>query len=127
MQGKYLYEYAVIRFVPRVEREEFINIGIIMFSKQARFIKVRYQVDEKKIALFPSELEPGSLYANLAAFDRICSGAKDGGPIAAMDIPERFRWLTAVRSACIQTSRPHPGLSSDLEVTFEKLFAELVL
>ena len=63
----------------------------------------------------------------LKVFDRICSGTADGGPIASMDIPERFRWLTAVRSSSIQTSRPHPGFSTDLEVTFEKLFAELVL
>ena len=74
MQGKHLYEYAVIRFVPRVEREEFINVGIIMFSKRARFIKARYQVDEKKLCLFSSELDMDSLYASLKVFDRICSG-----------------------------------------------------
>ena len=68
-----------------------------------------------------------SLYASLKVFDHICFGTADGGPIASMDIPERFRWLTAVRSSSIQTSRPHPGFSTDLEVTFEKLFAELVL
>ena len=127
MQGKHLYEYAVIRFVPRVEREEFINVGLIMFSKRARFIKARYQVDEKKLCLFSSELDMDSLYAGLKVFDHICSGTADGGPIASMDIPERFRWLTAVRRSSIQTSRPHPGFSTDLEVTFEKLFAELVL
>ena len=127
MQGKHLYEYAVIRFVPRVEREEFINVGLIMFSKRARFIKARYQVDEKKLCLFSSELDMDSLYASLKVFDRICSGTVDGGPIASMDIPERFLWLTAVRSSSIQTSRPHPGFSTDLEVTFEKLFSELVL
>ena len=74
MQGKHLYEYAVIRFVPRVEREEFINVGIIMFSKRARFIKARYRVDEKKLCLFSSELDMDSLYASLKVFDRICSG-----------------------------------------------------
>lgn len=127
MQEKHLYEYAVIRFVPRVEREEFINIGVIMFSKRARFIKARYQVDEKKICLFSSELDMDSLYANLKVFDRICSGDKDAGQIARMDIPERFRWLTAVKSSSIQTSRPHSGFSDNLEATFEKLFSELVL
>ncbi len=115
-------------FVPRVEREEFINVGLIMFSKRARFIKARYQVwMKKKLCLFSSELDMDSLYAGLKVFDHICSGTADGGPIASMDIPERFRWLTAVRSSSIQTSRPHPGFSTDLEVTFEKLFAELVL
>lgn len=127
MQGKHLYEYAVIRFVPRVEREEFINVGIILFSKRAKYIKARYQVDERKIRLFSSELDMDSLYASLKVFDHICSGVKGAGPIAAMDIPERFRWLTAVRSSSIQTSRPHPGFSDDLDTTFEKLFSELVL
>lgn len=127
MQGKYLYEYAVIRFVPRVEREEFINVGVIMFSKQAKFIKARYQVHERKICLFPSELDMDSLYTSLKVFDHICSGAKDTGPIAALGIPERFRWLTAVRSSSIQTSRSHSGFSQDLESTFDKLFSELVL
>lgn len=127
MQGKHLYEYAVIRFVPRVEREEFINVGIILFSKRAKFIKARYLVDEKKTALFSSELDLDSLYASLRVFDHICSGSKEGGAIAALDISERFRWLTAVRSSSLQTSRPHPGFSSDLEATFEQLFTELVL
>lgn len=127
MQGKHLYEYAVIRFVPRVEREEFINVGLILFSKRARYIKARYRIDERKLALFSSELDRESLYTSLNVFDHICSGSKDAGPIAMLDIPERFRWLTAVRSSSIQTSRPHPGFSDNLEATFEKLFTELVL
>ena len=115
MQDKHLYEYAVIRIVPKIEREEFINVGLIMFCKRPKFIKARYHVNEEKLRLFTSD------------FDKICSGAKDGGPIASLDIPERFRWLTAIRSASIQTSRPHPGFSNDLEQTFERLFQELVL
>ena len=98
-----------------------------MFSKRARFIKARYQVDEKKLCLFSSELDMDSLYASLKVFDRICSGTADGGPIASMDIPERFRWLTAVRSTIIQTSRPHPGFLTDPDATFDKLFDEFVM
>ena len=116
MQGKHLYEYAVIRLVPKVEREEFFNVGIILFSKRAKYIKALYKVDENKLNLFSSELDRESL-----------SGTKEGGPIAALDVPERFRWLTAVRSASIQTSRPHPGFSDDLDQTLEILFRELVL
>ena len=127
MLGKHLYEYAVIRLVPRVEREEFFNVGIILFSKRAKYIKALYKVDEDKLNLFSSELDRESLFANLHVFDKICSGTKEGGPIAALDIPERFRWLTAVRSASIQTSRPHPGFSDDLDQTLEILFRELVL
>ena len=107
MQGKHLYEYAVIRLVPKVEREEFLN--------------------EDKLKLYVSEVDRELVFAHLDVFNKICSGAKDGGPIAQLDVPERFRWLTAVRSSCIQTSRPHAGFSDDLDRTLERLFKELVL
>ena len=76
MQGKHLYEYAVIRLVPRVEREEFFNVGIILFSKRAKYIKALYKVDEDKLNLFSTELDRESLFANLHVFDKVWSGAK---------------------------------------------------
>lgn len=127
MQDKHLYEYAVIRVLPRVEREEFLNVGIILFCKQAKFIKVIHTIDETKLRLFSDDLDIEQLQLNLQAFEKIGQGAKNGGPIAQMDIPSRFRWLTAIRSSVIQTSRPHPGLSDDLERTTQRLFTELVL
>jgi hypothetical protein len=127
MQGKHLYEYAVIRFVPKIEREEFLNVGIILFSKQAEYIRMMYKIDENKLNLLSEEIELDLLHSNLDAFEKICTGAKEGGAIARLDIPERFRWLTAVRSSCLQTSRPHPGFSDDLDKTVEYLFTELVL
>lgn len=127
MQGKHLYEYAVIRVVPRVEREEFINVGIIMYCKREKFLKVRYHLEEKKLACFSTELDMESLSSNLEAFGKICSASKEGGFIALLDITERFRWLTAVRSTSIQTSRPNMGFTEDLDATFEKLFGELVM
>jgi len=127
MQEKHLYEYAVIRVVPRVEREEFINVGIILFSKRLGYIKAIYKIDEEKLKLFSSELDIEQLNTNLHTFDKICSGDKSGGHIASLEVPERFRWLTAVRSTSIQTSRPHPGFSTDLDLTLQKLFNELVL
>jgi hypothetical protein len=127
MQEQHVYEYAVIRVVPKVEREEFVNVGIVLFSKKARFIKSLYRLDEGKLRLFSDELDVIQLEENLLSFTKICNGAKDGGPIAEQELPERFRWLTAVRSSVIQTSRPHPGLSSDLEKTVQRLFEELVL
>jgi len=127
MQEKHLYEYAVIRVLPKVEREEFINVGIIMFSKQAKYIKARYKIDENKFSLYSTELELDTLYSNLEVFDKICTGEKNGGPISQLDIPERFRWLTAIRSTSIQTSRPHAGFTDNLDCTFERLFNELVL
>lgn len=127
MQGKHLYDYAVIRVVPRVEREEFMNVGLIMFCKRARYLNVRYHVDEDKLRFFNPEFDTECLYANLNAFEKICGGGAEGGCIATFDIPDRFRWLTAVRSAVIQTSRPHAGFSDDLDATFDRLFDELVM
>ena len=127
MQERHLYEYAVIRVVPRVEREEFINAGIIVFCKRRRFIKVLYTVNAARLAMLHGELDTEQLQLNLESFEKIGRGAKDGGPIARMEIPERFRWLTAVRSSVIQTSRPHPGLCIDLDETAQRLFEDLVL
>lgn len=126
MQEDKLYEYAVIRLVPKVEREEFFNIGLIMFSKKEKFIRVEFHICKEKFALMHSKLDYEDVQHNLENFQKIANGEKNGGPIAALDIPERFRWLTAVRSSVIQTSRPHPGKSMDLEKTFERLFEELV-
>ncbi|MDR2037500.1 MAG: DUF3037 domain-containing protein [Bacteroidales bacterium] len=127
MPEEHLYEYAVIRFVPKIERKEFINVGIILFSKRTDFLKARYWVNENKLKAFSSDLDFDLLYAHLEVFDIICSSKKEGGTIALLDTAERFRWLTAVRSTSIQTSRPHPGFSKDLDQTFEALFKELVL
>lgn len=127
MPGKHLYEYAVIRLVPRVEREEFLNVGIILFSKGAKYLNCKCYIDTQKLSLFSSELEIDEIEINLQAFEKICSGSKDGGPIAQWEIPDRFRWLTAQRSSSLQTSRPHNGFSDDLDGTVERLFEELVL
>ena len=126
MQERHLYEYAVIRFVPMVEREEFINVGIVLFSKRCKYLKSLYTINENKLKLFSSELDVSCLKEGLQVFDKICLGNKEGGAIANMDIPDRFRWLTAVKSSCIQVSRPHPGFSADLDRTLERLFEELV-
>lgn len=127
MQGKHLYEYAVIRVLPKVEREEFINVGIILFSKRARYIRMKYILNEDKLKAFSSEIDMELLRNTLSSFEKICNGDRHAGVIATFEIPERFRWLTAVRSSCIQTSRPHPGYADDLEQTVDKLFSELVL
>lgn len=127
MQDKHLYEYAVIRVVPKVEREEFINVGIILFSKKAKYIKMQYTFDRNRLALFNRDLDLDAVESALQAFEKIAHGDKKCGTISSMDIAERFRWLTAVKSACIQTSRPHPGFSDNLNNTVQRLFDELVL
>ena len=126
MQEDKIYEYAVIRLVPKVEREEFFNIGLVLFSKKEKFIKVEFYLCPDKFKLMHSKLDFDDITKNLESFKNIAEGKKEGGPIALLEIPDRFRWLTAVRSAVVQTSRPHPGKSKDLNQTFGKLFEELV-
>lgn len=121
-----IYEYSVIRLVPKVEREEFFNIGLILFSKKEKYIRFEFHLCTEKFQSMKSKLELEDLSQNLENFKHVASGEKEGGPIALLDIPERFRWLTAVRSSVIQTSRPHPGKTQDLDGTFERLFEELV-
>ena len=127
MQDKHLYEYAVIRIVPRVEREEFLNAGIIVFCKRQRFVKVLYTVNEDRLRHFSPELDIDQLRLNLESFEKIARGAKDGGPIAQFEAAERFRWLTAIRSSVIQTSRPHPWFSSNMDGTAQQLYTDYVL
>jgi len=127
MQEQLLYEYAVIRVVPRVEREEFLNVGLILFCKRAKLIKVRFHADETRLHAIAPDLDIDQIRLNLDSFVKIGNGLKIGGPIATFDVPSRFRWLTAVRSSVIQTSRPHPGLTTDLDAAFSRLFEELVL
>src|SRR5687767_5255120 len=115
MSGKHLYEYAVIRVVPAVEREEFCNVGIILFCKQQKYIRVLYKENMDRLNSFACDLDSTQVQNNLKAFEKIANGEKDGGPISEMDLPSRFRWLTAVRSSSIQTSRPHPGITDDLD------------
>ncbi|HLV46732.1 MAG TPA: DUF3037 domain-containing protein [Flavobacterium sp.] len=127
MQDKVVYEYAVVRVVPKIEREEFINVGLILFSKRKRFVRFEYHIPEEKIRLFCKEFDLSQVKENLESFAKICAGEKDSGPIAQLEADEKFRWITAVKSSGIQSSRPHPGFSSDLNATFDKLYKELVL
>lgn len=127
MQGKDLYEYAVIRIVPQVEREEFLNVGVILYCKQSRFLKMLYRLEPQKLQVFCPKLDIKQIEKNLKAFQEISMGAKHAGPIAQLDKASRFRWLTATRSSVIQTSKTHPGFSENLEETLQCLFEDLVL
>lgn len=127
MHNEHLYEYAVIRFVPRVEREEFLNVGLIMMSKRRKWLRVQLHVDSRKLSVFDCGISLDDIQRQLSAFVAIGKGMPEAGPIAAFEPEERFRWLTAVKSSCVQTSRPHCGLTPDLDMTFERLLEELVL
>ena len=127
MQDQQLFEYAVIRIVPRVEREEFINAGIILFCKKLDFLHVLYELNEQKIAAVDAGCDVEELSTHLKAFESIATGDISAGPIAQLSPPERFRWLTAQRSTIIQTSKVHPGLGKDLMTITKQLFQQFVL
>ncbi len=127
MPGKHFYEYAIIRLIPKVEREEFINIGVILFCKNARYLKCKFHLDMEKVSIFCNEIDEEEIQKNIAAFQKICAGNHDGGPVAKWETADRFRWLTAQRSASMQTSRPHNGFSDNLDETLEKIFKEQVI
>ncbi|HVF98061.1 MAG TPA: DUF3037 domain-containing protein [Flavisolibacter sp.] len=127
MPEKRLFEYAVVRVVPRVEREEFLNVGIILYCRQAKFLAFRYQLDNEKLAVLCPATDCTEVDDHLKSFDKICTGGKEAGAIGNLDLPSRFRWLTATRSTIVQTSKVHPGFCVSPEETIQKLFRQLVL
>jgi hypothetical protein len=126
MQEKHLFEYAVIRVVPRVEREEFLNVGVIVYCPAQRFLQTLYQLNEDRLDAFSCKMNMDELEQRLRAFEQICAGAADGGTIGKLPIASRFRWLTAARSTIIQTSPVHPGLCMNASQTLVSLYNKLV-
>lgn len=126
MPEKDLFEYAVIRIVPRVEREEFLNAGVVLYCAKQKFLDIIYKVDESKIKYFCSECDIEMINENLVAYKRIAKALDSGGKISSLLIAERFRWLTATRSTMIQSSKVHPGFCDDAREMLEKLFNQLV-
>jgi hypothetical protein len=126
MQEKQLFEYAVIRVVPRVEREEFMNVGVIVYCSSQRFLEAKFKLDVVRLHAFAGEIDLIQLEKRLQAFEKICEGSSDGGPIATLPIASRFRWLTACRSTVVQISQVHPGMCEDAADTLNKLYHQLV-
>ncbi|RFS20756.1 DUF3037 domain-containing protein [Chitinophaga silvatica] len=127
MPDKHLYEYAVIRVVPRVEREEFINVGVVLFCKQQKYLKALFSLNADKLKSISPESDVATIQPYLDAFVAISNGKSPCGPIGQLDPASRFRWLTATRSSIIQTSKVHPGFSNDLDKTLERLHEQLVM
>ncbi|MDZ7897219.1 MAG: DUF3037 domain-containing protein [Arcicella sp.] len=127
MQDKQIYEYAVIRIVPRVEREEFLNVGIILYCSKQGFLQAKYQLDKNKLEVFSNSLEYEDLEKYLQTWERICVGGNSAGTIGILPIASRFRWLTATRSTIVQTSKVHPGFCTDAQETLNHLYKQLVL
>lgn len=127
MQDKVTYEYAIIRVVPKVEREEFFNVGVLLFSKRKNFLGVKYKIDAKKMEAFSDTLDIQGLKDHLKAWKLICDGPLEGGTIGQFEVSDRFRWLAASRSTIIQSSKTHTGLCTDPEQELEQLFKTFVL
>jgi hypothetical protein len=127
MQDKVTYEYAIIRLVPKVEREEFLNIGVILFSKRKKYLGIRHELNEKRISAFSLGIDVNLIRKYIEAWESICKGEPDGGTIGKFELSSRFRWLTASRSTIIQSSKTHPGLCHEPEKVLEDLFERFVL
>lgn len=127
MPDKLLFEYAIIRVVPRVEREEFLNVGVVLYCKDGQFLSCKYMIDSNRLHALCKDFDCDEVEQHLKAFDLICKGDETGGPIAKLDKASRFRWLTATRSTIVQSSKVHPGLSENLHDTLEKLYEQMVL
>lgn len=127
MPDKVTFEYAIIRLVPKVEREEFFNVGVILFSKRKKFLGIKYQIDNKKLQAFSNEIGIEDVKNYLKAWEYVCQGEPNGGVIGKLDVSDRFRWLAASKSTIIQCSKTHPGLCVDPKETLEGLFESFVL
>ncbi|AHM59796.1 hypothetical protein D770_07665 [Flammeovirgaceae bacterium 311] len=126
MQEKHLFEYAIIRVVPCVERQEFMNVGIIVYCSSQGFLQTQYELNEERLRAFSDQLDIDELEERLQAFVRICSGGTEGGTIGRLPIASRFRWLTATRSTVVQTSPVHPGLCLNPQEKLAQLHIQLV-
>ena len=127
MQDKVTFEYAIIRLVPKVEREEFFNVGVILFSKRKKFLDIKYHINTDKLKAIAPELELEFLNDYLNAWKLICEGKASGGKIGEFEISDRFRWLAACRSTIIQSSKTHPGICKNPEAELQDIFEKYVL
>jgi hypothetical protein len=121
-----LYDYAVVRIVPRVEREEFVNAGVILSCPSRDFLEARIALDEARLLALDPGADLESIRRHLAVIPAICAGDPEAGPIGRLSKRERFHWLVASRSTVVQTSPAHTGLCDDAEATLERLMETMV-
>ena len=126
MPAKETYEYAIIRLVPRVEREEFLNVGVILYSKPHRYLDMRFELNAERIAAFAPEVDIQEIEQYLKGWVAVCKGAPHGGRIGQLEQHLRFRWLVAARSTILQSSRTHPGVCEEPAAVLDHLFGQLV-
>jgi hypothetical protein len=120
------YDYAILRVVPQVEREEFINVGVILFCRTLRFLGARIELGMGRLALLSPELDLAMVQAQLDLVPRICAGGPDAGPIGQLDQADRFHWLVSPRSTTVQVSPVHCGLCTDPQAALDDIFEKLV-
>ena len=120
------FEYAIVRVVPRVERGEMFNAGIVLHSRPRRFLAARIELDREVLRSLAPDCDPAEVLDHLEAIPRIAAGDPAAGPIARLSRPERFHWLVAPSSTIVQPSAVHTGLTDDPAATLEHLFATLV-
>ena len=126
MHDHYTYDYAIIRVVPKVEREEFINVGAIVSCPSREFLEARIELDEKRLTALDPTLDIETTRIHLATIPAICAGGEQAGPIGRLSQRERFYWLTAPRSTIIQTSPVHTGCCKDPTDVLERLLDTMV-
>ena len=127
MPGREDFQYAILRVVPHVERGEFLNAGVVLFSRRHGFLSARTGLDVAALAALAPDCVADEVRAHLATLERVAAGAADGGPIAALEPSERFHWLTAPSSTVVQPSPVHTGLTSDPAAELDHLFEKLVM
>jgi hypothetical protein len=111
--------------MPKVEREEFLNVGVILYCKDKKFLQAVFKLNEERLRNFSQQIDIEELKEHLCSFKQICRGGADAGPIGKLDIASRFRWLTGTRSTIVQTSKVHPGLCNDPLETLIRLHKQL--
>lgn len=126
MPAQCSFDYAIIRVVPRVEREEFINAGVIVSCPAKKFLKAGIELDEERLAALDPTLDPAIIQKHLEAILVVCKGGLNAGPIGKLPPRARFHWLVAERSTVIQTSPVHTGLCTDGDALLEHLLDTMV-
>ena len=126
MPDRYVFDYAVVRVVPRVEREEFINAGVIVFSSTAAFLDARVELDRERLRTLAPDIDLDVVESYLEAIPKVCAGGGDAGSIGSLPQRARFHWLVAPSSTVVQPGPVHTGLCEDPAAELDELFARLV-
>jgi hypothetical protein len=125
--AEYTYDYAIIRVVPRVERGEQVNVGVILSCADTDFLDARIELDEAVLLALDPKIDLPALRANLSAIPALCRGGADAGPIGLLPSRARFRWLVSPRSTIIQPSEVHTGRTDDPAACLDQLMDRIVL